>query len=195
MIQLLLYLIQLVVLALCFVMTIVFLVMGVINRKEKLKATIYYSLAMVLIVATFFLLSIDLFSKETTNRQEATFAFKENFGFKPPDAVKKINLKNYSLRDYRAHWMAFTYDSIVFNKILRHDQALDTAYAGTQSYNDIVAALQEEDKNTPEWFVFPDHNAPKIYSKKNFLPHSSSNYYLWVDTREKMVYLEVIIFD
>lgn len=122
-------------------------------------------------------------------------AFIDNFGFPPPDSVTEIKVKNYDMYDASAHWMAFTYDPIVFNKILSHDQPLDTAFIGTQKYDEIDLSLKKGCANCPGWLGLPNPNTPKIFFKKDFLNHSSSEYYLWVDTKEKMVYLEVSYFD
>lgn len=134
-------------------------------------------------------------SAETTDREKSVGAFVDNFGFTPPESVKEIWHKNYSIRDDFAHWMAFTYDSIAFNKILAHDQPLDTAYFGTAKYDEINLSLKEGCANCPDWLELPNVNTYKIYFKQDFLRHSSSEYYLWVDSKEKMVYLEVSYFD
>lgn len=145
-----------------------------------------------LISVAFVLLSC---SAETTDREKSIGAFQDNFGFTPPESVKEIWHKNFSMRDAFAHWMAFTYDSIVFNKILTHDQPLDTAFIGTTKYGEINLSLKEGCANCPDWLELPNVNTSKIYFKKDFLNHSSSEYYLWVDSKEKMVYLEVSYFD
>ena len=134
-------------------------------------------------------------SAETTNRAKSVDAFEDNFGFNPPESIKEIKHKNFSMRDAVAHWMAFTYDSISFNKILAHDQPLETAYIGSTKYDEINLLLKEGCENCPDWLELPNANTSKIYFKKDFLSHSSSEYYLWVDSKEKMVYLEVSYFD
>jgi len=97
--------------------------------------------------------------------------------------------------DASAHWMAFTYDSVVFKKILNHDQPLDTSYIGTQKYGEISSSLKQGCANCPKWLELPNSNTTKIFFKKDFLRHSSSEYYLWVDSKKKMVFLEVSYFD
>jgi hypothetical protein len=164
-------------------------------RKKKTSFKVYISLSAVFLTATFFLYTNDLVSGETTDREKAVGAFVDNFGFKPPDSVTEIKIKNYEMYDACAHWMAFTYDSGVFNKILAHDQPLDTANLGTQKYSEINSSLKQGCANCPDWLELPNINTSKIYFKNNFLNHSSSDYYLWVDSKEKMVYLEVSYFD
>jgi len=132
---------------------------------------------------------------ETTDREKSVGAFEDNFGFKPPESIKEIKHKNFTMGDAFAHWMTFTYDSIVFNKILTHDQPLNTAYIGTTKYGEINLSLKEGCANCPDWLKLPNVNTSKIYFKNGFLNHSSSEYYLWIDSKEKMVYLEVSHFD
>lgn len=132
---------------------------------------------------------------ETSDREKSAGAFEDNFGFKPPESVKEIKHKNYIIYDSFVHWMAFTYDSVVFNKILVHDQPLDTAYVNTPEYNEMTQALEKGCANCPNWFKLPSTNTSRIYFKKDFLKHTSSEYHLWVDVSEKMVYLEVSYFD
>ena len=184
-----------IILAVCFLLSVLFIVLAIVWRRKKTSFKVYISLSVVFIIATFFLYTNDLVSGETTDREKATGAFVDNFGFRPPDSVTEIKLKNYDMYDASAHWMAFTYDSIIFSKILTHDQPLDTAFIGTQKYGEINLSLKQGCANCPDWLELPNPNTPKIFFKKDFLNHSSSEYYLWVDTKEKMVYLEVSYFD
>ena len=195
MISLALYTFYLLVLIACCLLSIVFIVLAIARRKNKIRLVVFSILAIVFIIATYFFSTNDLVSVETTDREKAAPAFEENFGFKPPNSIKEIKLKNYSMYDDSAHWMAFTYDSIVFNKILSHDQPLVTACFGTQKYREINLSLKERCANCPDWLELPSDNTSKIFFKKGFLRHSSSEYYLWVNLIEKRVYLEVSYFD
>ena len=195
MISLFIYIIYLVVLVFCCVLSILFIVLAISRRKRKSRLAVFAALATVCILVSYFLWKIDLIGAETSDREKATVAFKENFGFEAPNSIKEIRVKNYFMYDASAHWMVFTYDSIVFNKILRHDQPLNIAYSGTQKYKEIDLSLKQGCTNCPSWLELPGNNTSKIFFKKNFLQHSSSEYYLWVNRNEKKVYLEVSYFD
>jgi energy-coupling factor transporter transmembrane protein EcfT len=194
-ITLLLYTIYLIVLIACCILSILFIVLAIVRRKKKTRLIVCSTLATFFIIATYFLWTIDVLSAETTDREKATVAFEENFGFKPPNSIKEIKLKNYNIYDASAHWMTFTYDSVVFNKILSHDQPLEIAYLGTQKYREINSSLKQGCANCPDWLELPNSNTSKIFFKKDFLQHSSSEYYLWINPIERRVYLEVSYFD
>jgi hypothetical protein len=46
-------------------------------------------------------------SYESQDREELVYSFEDNFGFKPPNSLKEIKLKNWVLRDATVHWMGF----------------------------------------------------------------------------------------
>ena len=64
---------------------------------------------------------------ESQNREKLVSSFEDNFGFKPPESIKKIKLKNRGYFDFQVHYMSFTYDSNVLEKIIAHDQPLNIA--------------------------------------------------------------------
>lgn len=195
MISLLLHIIHLFVVAFCFLLSILFIVRALSSRKKKMAFAVYCALSTIFIIATCFLWKIDFAGGETTDRSKAIGAFESNFGFKPPSSIKEIKIKNYSMYDASVHWMAFSYDSVIFHRILNHDQPLDTAFRGTQKYSELKISLTESCENCPDWLQLPNIYTDKIFLKKNFLSHSSSEYFLWVNTKERMVYLEVSYFD
>jgi len=120
-------------------------------------------------------------------------AFESNFGFEPPPSVEEIKLKNFFLYDASTHWMSFTYDSIVFEKILLHDQPLLIAIPNTSEHAEIISELAKENPNTPDWSIAPFSGTDKIYYKRDFLDHTLSEYYLW--RSNDMVHLMVHYFD
>ena len=69
-------------------------------------------------------------------------SFEDNFGFKPPSSVKEIKLKNWGYYNTSVHWIAFTYDPIVLNKILVHDQPLDIALKNSFEFSGIIEEIQ-----------------------------------------------------
>ena len=195
MIQGLLYIIQLVAIVVFFLLTLLFATLAIVKRKKKTPFIVYVSLTAVFLIALFFTWRIDLFTAEASDREKSVGAFEDNFGFEPPNSVKEIKHKNLSIYDTDAHWMTFTYDSVVLDKILIHDQPLDTAYLGTPKYGEINFALRQGCANCPDWFELPNTNTPRIYFKENFLQASFSEYQLWVDKKEKMIYLHVYYFN
>lgn len=158
----------------------------------------YYILAGIAVLTTLFAIgvgSINLTGSESTDRKDALEAFHQNFGFYPPDEVTEIMVKNYTMYDASGHWMAFTYVPQVFDAIVEKDQPLEVANANTAEFTSIVQDAYLKNANTPDWAVAPQGRATKILFKKNFLQHSFSEYYLWVDSTEAMVHLHVSYFD
>lgn len=138
--------------------------------------------------------SYDIFTAETTDRQKAAEAFHSNFGFYPPSSVRDIKVKNIAIYDAVGHYMSFTHEDWVFADVLAHDSPLLTAPANSPEFKAIEADY-EKDANRPEWAVLPAGRTQVIHYKKDFLRHSSSDYYLWVDTVGNMVHLRVSYFD
>ena len=194
-ITLLLEIIRLIIIVAFCTLSVVSLIRALVLRKKRSQLIAYSASAIFCTIATIFIWKIDIAGKETTNREYAAGAFEDNFGFRPPDSVKEIKVKNYNMRDAFAHWMAFTYDSAAVTKILRRDSPLDSAYFGSNAYQEIRLSLHEGCANCPGRLKLPDSNTSKIFFKKGFLKHSASEYYLWVNSKEKMVFLEVSYFD
>lgn len=190
-----LYVLKLFVMAFLGVASIGFITLAVIKRKERRQLALYLTLSIIFILATVKVSLVDLFSAETVNREAAVDAFEANFGFKPPDSVDDIKLKNFAIYDSYVHWMAFTYDSAVVHEILVHDQPLDTADRDTPKFDEILKKLEKGCSNCPDWLEVPNSNVVQIYYKMDFLKHTSSEYYLWVDNVRKTVYLQVSYFD
>jgi amino acid transporter len=134
-VQGLLFIIQLVAIVYLILLTLLFTTLAILKRKNRRQLLIYISLTPVVLVALFFTWRIDVFTAETSDREKSVGAFEDNFGFKPPNSVKEIKHKNLGIYDTDAHWMAFTYDSVVLYKILIHDQPLDTTYLGSAKYD------------------------------------------------------------
>ncbi|MBL7940034.1 MAG: hypothetical protein JNL43_11800 [Flavobacteriales bacterium] len=139
--------------------------------------------------------SYSLTSAESTDRTELVEAFHSNFGFYPPESVKEIKVKNVFIYDASGHWMAFTYDPAVFDRVMAHDQPLQIADAGTREFDTIIKDAYLKNQNRPDWAGTPDGRASRIFFKKDFLDHTFSEYYLWVDSTEAMVHLHVSYFD
>jgi hypothetical protein len=133
-------------------------------------------------------------SIESQDRAELISSFENNFGFKPPNSVKQIKLRNWSLYDATAHWMAFTYDSGVLSRIIAHDQPLKIASGNTFEFLEIVKEIQKNAHN-PGWLHLPGAGTDRIYYKKNFLDHTFSEYYLWTGKENEMTFLYVHYFD
>lgn len=197
MIQLFLLVLQLLALGTFIVLTIMLCFASVVQaRKRRRVAYLYVAGVIISAAAAFGIWSIDLSAAETTDREDAVDAFHENFGFTPPPSIEEIKLKNVRIYDATAHWMSFTYDPAVFQSILEHDQPLSEAKAGSRHFQDAVRdAYNIEDANRPEWVVSPEGRARRIFWKKDFLDHSFSEYYLWVDTTSNMTHLFVSYFD
>jgi hypothetical protein len=195
MIQGLLYIIQLLAIVFFGVLAIVFLILAIVNVKNLKKRIVFLVVFLVVLTTTLLIWNIDLYGTESTDREDLVSAFESNFGFKPPESIKEIKVKNFSIYDSNVHWMAFTYEPSVFNQILVHEKPLEIAYNNTPKYNKIIKKLKENCSNCPDWLETSNNNVSKIYFKNNFLNHSSSEYYLWLDHKEKMVYLEVSYFD
>jgi hypothetical protein len=195
MIQFALYILQVIAIGIFLILTIVFAILATVKRKNKKSTVVFALLFTASLIATIFIWRIDLFNAESENREETIAAFESNFGFKPPNSVKEIKVKNVGIHDSDIHWMAFTYDAAVLNKILSHDRPLQIAQKRTPKYDEILETLKNGCANCPGWLEFPDEKTNKIYFKTDFLDHASSEYYLWVNPIEKMVYLEVSYLD
>jgi hypothetical protein len=194
MIQALLTLIQLAAVVCFSIATLVFLIIAIFKRKKKKPLYIFLSLALVSILFSVLIWNVDLYAAETTDRSDCISAFTGNFGFAPPESIKEIKLKNYVVYDAEGYFMCFTYDSTVFNKILSHDQPLDTAVRSSYKFDQAIESTKKH-ANTPAWFVCPDSNIEKIYFKENFMDHTYSEYNIWVNKKTNMVYLDVSYFD
>ena len=132
---------------------------------------------------------------ESSDREECAPAFESNFGFPPPSSIKEIALKNLAFRDGSVHWMTFNYDAEVFKKIIKHDSPLLTALSNTAEHASIIKELSKDNHNTPAWFSCPKTDTKVIFYKKDFLDHTFSEYYLWMEPKSKMVFLYVHYFD
>ena len=131
---------------------------------------------------------------ESQNREKLISSFEDNFGFKPPESIEKIKLKNRGYFDFEVHYMSFTYDSKVLEKIIKHDQPLNVAENNDVKFETIVEDL-EKDVNQPSWLDLPNKNVDRIYYKNDFLDHTFSEYYLWTNKETEMTYLYVHFFD
>ena len=131
---------------------------------------------------------------ESQNREKLESSFEDNFGFKPPESIKEIKLKNRGYFDFQVHYMSFTYDSNVLEKIIKHDQPLSITENNNVKFGNII---EEFDKDTgiPSWFDLPNKNVDRIYYKNDFLDNTFSEYYLWTDKQTEMTYLYVHFFD
>ena len=152
------------------------------------------SLKKILTVFTIFFLVINEgCSSESEDREKLVSAFKENFGFTPPKSVETIKLKNLTIYDTRVHWMSFTYDSTVLNKIIAHDQPLNVAESHSSKFQGIIEDLKKN-ANNPNWLVLPNDKTDRIYYKKDFLAHTFSEYFLWTNHEKEQIFLFVQFF-
>lgn len=131
---------------------------------------------------------------ESQNREKLVSSFEDNFGFKPPESIEKIKLKNRGYFDFEVHYMSFTYDSKVLEKIITHNQPLNVAESNNMKFGTIIEDL-EKDANPPSWLDLPNKNVDRIYYKNDFLDHTFSAYYLWTNKETEMTYLYVHFFD
>lgn len=133
-------------------------------------------------------------SYESENRDLLVSSFQENFGFEPPKSITHIKMKNWALYDTSVHWMAFTHNQDVFNRILLKDRPLDVTNYGTHDFEHIVNEIKQS-ANNPDWLELPDANTHLIYFKKDFMNHTFSEYYLWTNNESGFTYLYVHYFD
>ncbi len=131
---------------------------------------------------------------ESQNREKLESTFENNFGFKPPESIKEIKLKNRGYYDFEVQYMSFTYDSNVLEKIIAHDQPLNIAESNNGKFAIILKDL-EKDASPPSWFDLPNKSVDRIYYKNDFLDHTFSEYYLWTNKETEMTYLYVHFFD
>jgi hypothetical protein len=163
----------------------------IVEKRKNLKEAGIFGTISVLSIAFFILaFNFDLYSSETSQREEGVDAFISNFGFTPPKIVKTIKLKNKVIYDAQVHWMSFSYDSKVLEKIIEHDKILKIAENKSIKYQSIIENLKET-SNNPDWLILPDYNTDRIYYKKDFLKESFSEYYLWTDNQTKMTFLYI----
>lgn len=157
---------------------------------NKFKSLVRYLNFLILFV----LLISSSCAYESQNREKLVSSFEDNFGFKPPESIKEIKLKNRGYFDFQVHYMSFTYDFDVLEKIIAHDQPLNVAESNNVKFGIIIEDLKK-DPNHPKWFDIPDKNIDLIYYKTDFLDHTFSEYYLWTDKKTEMTYLYVHFFD
>ena len=195
MIQLFLILIKLILGVLLTAAAITCAAIALRRWRKKRPFYLFAGLAVLAALMAYGVWNYSLTSAESADRAELVEAFHSNFGFYPPESVKEIKVKNIFIYDASGHWMAFTYDPVVFDRVLAHDQPLSTAIAGTREFDTIIKDAYLKNQNRPDWAVTPDGRASKIFFKKDFLDHTFSEYYLWVDSTEAMVHLHVSYFD
>jgi hypothetical protein len=82
----------------------------------------------------------------------------------------------------------------VFYDVLLHDHPLQTAKVNSPEFKAIQADYLK-DANRPDWAELPAGRTNVTLYKRDFMRHSSSDHYLWVDTVENMVHLRVSYFD
>ncbi|WP_298538030.1 hypothetical protein [uncultured Algibacter sp.] len=131
---------------------------------------------------------------ESQNREKLISSFEDNFGFKPPESIEKIKLKNRGYFDFQVQYMSFTYNSIVLEKIIANDQTLNIVESNNLKFGVIIEDLAK-DASPPSWFDLPNKNVDRIYYKNNFLDHTFSEYYLWTNKENGMTYSYVHFFD
>lgn len=195
MIQFFLILIKLILGVLLTAAAITLTVIAVRRWRKKRPFYLLTGLAVIAAVLAYGVWNYSLTSAESTDRKELLEAFHSNFGFYPPESVKEIKVKNVFIYDASGHWMAFTYDPGVFDRVMAHDQPLQVASAGTREFDRIIKDAYLKNQNRPDWAVTPEGRAIRIFFKKDFLDHTFSEYYLWVDSTEAMVHLHVSYFD
>jgi hypothetical protein len=133
--------------------------------------------------------------EESDDRDECAPAFKRLVGFTPPSSIKEIRHGYFVFRDGVVDWMEFTYDKEVMELLFKHDTALRIATSDTEAHNAILKRYEKENPNAPSWFIPPDRNTSPIYHKEDFLDHTFSEYYLWIDHEAKKVVLHIHYFD
>jgi hypothetical protein len=182
---------------LCFLVssTIVLLVVGIRRKGKELPFKKYFVLASISAVLSLAIGSFSLTSQQTNNRENCVPSFERNFGFRPPERVTEIKLKDFAFYDAVSQWMCFTYDSAVFAQIIAADSNLSKEINGTTEFNNSLSKLQKGKGNHPKWLALPNKNTPIIFTKNDYLLHTHSQYYLWADTSKKLAFLEVSYFD
>lgn len=131
---------------------------------------------------------------ESEDRADAIPVFKSNFGFSPVESIKDIKFKYFGFRDGTAHWMQFNYSPDVLEKIVQNDSLLLYSKLGSPQLQEITKIFTKKNPNSPEWFSKPN-NTDGVFYKKDYLDHTFSEYYLWLDTTEHTINLHHHYFD
>lgn len=194
MIQALIGLLQILSLLLFTVLAIACVVFAIIRRRRTAQRNWFVGGALVAAMLAIGIWSFDIFTAESSDREDGVEAFISNFGFAPPSSVREIKVKNIAISDAVGHYMCFTYEDWVFAEVLAHDQPLKVANAGSRAFSEIVRDY-ERDQNRPRWAPLPTGRTDVIRFKRDFMRHSYSAYYLWVDTTTQLVHLHVSYFD
>ena len=132
---------------------------------------------------------------ESDDRDECAPAFKKLLCFTPPTTVTEIRHGYFYLRDADAHWMTFTNDPNALKTLANHDMELRLATQDREKHKEIVAYFKKESPNRPEWFLTPDEETGTIYYKEDYLDHTFSEFFLWIDEKTDKVFLHVHYFD
>lgn len=176
------------------IIAVLFLTKFIINSFQKKGKKLHFILFTIFAVAALLILNIDLTSTGSTNREGSVKAFHDNFGFDPPQTVKEIKHLNTFVYDVSGHWMSFTYDSMVLEKIISHDQPLSIALWNTIEHTELINSFEKRKSGFPQWSEAPSSNTEMIYYKENFLSRAfTSKYYLW--RSGEMVHLFVEYYD
>lgn len=191
MFQFFLYILQLIIIGILSIACLTCFALLIVTRHNLQRSLLALLLVTALAFALYNVWNFNPYGTETTKREEALEAFESNFGFGAPETVSEIKLKNFVLADSHTHWMCFTYDPVVFRKIVSHDQPLGVLQKGTKEYDEATKNLAEGCANCPSWLKAPGKTTPRIYYKRDFMNHGFSEYHLWADTLNNYAYLEV----
>lgn len=195
MIQLVLYLIKWLVMGLFGLSGAVLMVFAIIKRRDKVGKYVFIPLTILSFAVVALVWRFDLNESESTDREDLVAAFESNFGFTAPESVKEIKVKNYAMLDASGHWMSFTYDSLVFQKIVEADTVLKLADQNSSEFTEAMRETKEGSVNAPEWFDPLSERHMNVYFKKDFMAHTYSAFYLWRNKESNCVQLYVTYFD
>jgi energy-coupling factor transporter transmembrane protein EcfT len=174
---------------------LVITVVMIVKKKTKKQLAIFITATVIPIILSILVFNYDLSSAESSNRDQIQPYFTSYFGLNIPQNLEIIRAKKWALYDTEAHWMCFSYEASFFNQMISSDSLLSLAKRNTFEYNEIVSQLERGDANHPSWLELPNEDTPVIYFKRDFMNHSFSEYYLWVDESKQMVYFETSYFD
>lgn len=134
-------------------------------------------------------------SAESSDREECAPAFERLLGITPPPSIKEIRHNYFVLYDAVAHWMHFTNDVTTIQSIMEKDSLLQVAPMGSSKHSEIVNYFKKKNPNTPSWFIKPERNTSTIYFKEDYMNHTFSELFLWVDKESNIAVLHVHYFD
>lgn len=182
---LVMWLLQMTVVAVFGCSALFFLIVVIWNWKNKGRFRKFGLLFLVTLIAAFGIYKFDLARSlsyyESTDREDLVPIFTKYFGFNPTQEVKLIAGGTTVFFDGYGEWLEFSCDEKAFSRIMSADTELEKLEPGTAGYK--VALSEIESLEYVEWSISVGGSRP-IYTKSNSAAKNFGSFYLWTNGKQ-----------